>query len=169
MTPDILCTSKGLTGGALPMAATLATAPIFESHRSADRSQMLFHSTSFTGNPMTCAAALANVAVWETEPVQDRIATLSRWQADNIARFADDPHFVDPRCTGTIAAVDLRVPDAGYLSDIGLALRQFFMDRNIWMRPLGNTIYVMPPYCITRPELDSIHDAIAEAGARFAS
>src|ERR1700710_1397843 len=73
--PDILCLSKGLTGGSVPLAVTLATPEIFEAHRSTDKAKMFFHSSSYTANPMACAAALANLAVWRDEPVRERIAT----------------------------------------------------------------------------------------------
>lgn len=161
--PDILCTSKGLTGGAIPLAATLATSEIFEAHRSPDRSKTFFHSSSFTANPIACAAAVANTGVWRDEPVLERVTAQSQTHAARVARLANDPRFADPRVCGTIAAVDLVVGDAGYLADVGLKLRAFFLARGLLIRPLGQTIYLMPPYCITEPELDLAYDAIAEA------
>jgi adenosylmethionine-8-amino-7-oxononanoate aminotransferase len=161
--PDILCTSKGLTGGAIPLAATLATAEIFHAHQSADRSKTFFHSSSFTANPIACAAALANVGVWADEPVAERVAALSAAQARRIRRFKSDARFSNPRAVGTIAAVDLNVANAGYLADIGLALRAFFLERGLLVRPLGNVLYLMPPYCVTEPELDRLYDAMEEA------
>jgi adenosylmethionine-8-amino-7-oxononanoate aminotransferase len=161
--PDILCTSKGLTGGAIPLAATLASAEIFEAHRSAERAKTFFHSSSYTANPIACAAALANLRVWRDEPVAARVDALARAQAQRIRRFEADSRFANPRVCGTIAAVDLVTPDAGYLAEIGLRLRAFFMERGLLLRPLGDVIYVMPPYCVSEAELDRVYDAIEAA------
>ena len=87
VTPDILCTSKGLTGGALPLAATLCTAEIFDAHLSTDRRRTFFHSSSYTANPIACAAAVANLAVWNDEPVRERIGALERMQRERLAAF----------------------------------------------------------------------------------
>ncbi|AZO73460.1 adenosylmethionine--8-amino-7-oxononanoate transaminase [Mesorhizobium sp. M1D.F.Ca.ET.043.01.1.1] len=161
--PDILCTSKGLTGGSLPLAATLATEAIFRAHYSSDRARTFFHSSSYTANPIACAAARANVGIWNDEPVVERIAALSRMQAEKVARFSRDPHFENVRTSGTIAALDLRVGNAGYLAEVGPKLRAFFLERGLLVRPLGNVIYVLPPYCVTSDELDRLYDAIDEA------
>lgn len=169
ISPDILCTSKGLTGGVIPMAATLATDAIFQAHYSEDRKKTFFHSSSYTANPIACAAALANVEIWRDEPVAERIATLSARQAAGLRRFRDNPYFTDKRTTGTIAALDLRAGSAGYLAEIGPKLRAFFLERGLLVRPLGNVLYLLPPYCITGEELDGLYDAIEEAGERFGS
>ena len=161
--PDILCLAKGITGGSLPLAVTLCTAPIFEAHRSSDRSKTFFHSSSYTANPIACAAANANLEVWRTEPVAERIAALTAAHAERLEPFRHDARFANVRQLGTIAALDLVVEDAGYLAGAGPRLTQFFIDRGVLLRPLGNTIYVMPPYCITAAELDLIYGAIAEA------
>jgi adenosylmethionine---8-amino-7-oxononanoate aminotransferase len=161
--PDILCCSKGLTGGALPLAATLCRREIFMAHFAQDRSRAFFHSSSFTANPMACAAALANLEIWETEPVHARLAALGALQNEQLVRFRDDPRFEKVRQAGTITAMDLRTPDPGYLAAIGPQLKASFKDSNVLLRPLGNTIYVMPPYCVTREDLDIIYDAIARA------
>lgn len=161
--PDILCTSKGLTGGSVPLAATLATDAIFRAHLSTDRAKTFFHSSSYTANPIACAAALANVEIWRSEPVAERVATLSSMQAQKVARFNRDPRFKEVRSTGTITALDLRVGTGGYLAEVGLKLRAFFLDRGLLVRPLGNVIYVLPPYCVTSGELDQLYDAVDEA------
>jgi adenosylmethionine-8-amino-7-oxononanoate aminotransferase len=163
ISPDILCTSKGLTGGSVPLAATLATDVVFRAHYSEDRAKTFFHSSSYTANPIACAAALANVGIWREEPVGERIAALSRMQADKILRFRDDPRFENVRVTGTIAALDLRVGSAGYLAEVGPRLRAFFLERGLLVRPLGNVVYVLPPYCLTSDELDRLYDAVDEA------
>lgn len=169
ITPDILCTSKGLTGGALPLAATLSTAEIFEAHLSTDRRKTFFHSSSYTANPIACAAAVANLAVWKEEPVRERIDALTEQQRRHVARFAEDPRFSGTRQLGTIAALDLKVPAAGYLSEAGPQLKAFFRERRLLIRPLGNVIYLMPPYCVTSEELDRAYGAIDEAASLFAA
>ncbi len=163
--PDILCLSKGLTGGAVPLAVTMATAEIFDAHLSDDRARMFFHSSSYTANPIACAAANANLAIWRDEPVHDRIATLGARQAAHLDRIARLPGVTNPRRSGTIAAVDLQVGDRGYLSDLGPKLLRFFTARDLLLRPLGNTVYVMPPYCIDEADLDAVYAAIEEACA----
>jgi adenosylmethionine-8-amino-7-oxononanoate aminotransferase len=163
ITPDIMCLAKGITGGALPLAATLCTAPIFEAHLSKERSKTFFHSSSYAANPLACAAAVANLEIWQQEPVRERIVELGNRQARHLAGFQRDKRFGSLRRAGTIAALDLDVGDAGYLAEIGPKLYNFFMQRGVLLRPLGNTIYVMPPFCTTDAELDLIYDAIRAA------
>jgi adenosylmethionine-8-amino-7-oxononanoate aminotransferase len=167
ITPDILCLAKGLTGGSLPLAATLCAPQIFEAHYSPDRARMFFHSSSFTANPIACAAARANLDVWKSEPVRDRIRGLGNMQEERLAPFRTDARFANIRCLGTIAALDLKVPDPGYLAGVTPRLTAFFHQRGVLLRPLGNTIYVMPPYCTTAAELDLVYDAIAQAAESF--
>jgi adenosylmethionine-8-amino-7-oxononanoate aminotransferase len=161
--PDILCLAKGLTGGSVPLAVTLATPAIFEAHLSKDRAKTFFHSSSYTANPICVAAALANARIWKTEPVRERIATLAALQAERLAALAGNAHFTNARRLGTITAIDLKVSDSGYLADVGLALQKHFLDHKVLLRPLGNTIYVMPPYCTTGADLDLVYAAIATA------
>lgn len=161
--PDILCLAKGLTGGALPLAATLCRGEIFAAHYSTDRARTFFHSSSYTANPIACAAALANLDLWEFEPVRDRVTALVDMQGKHLAGLQGHPRLRNLRQTGTITALDLAVTDAGYLADVAPRLYAFFQQRNILLRPLGNTIYVLPPYCITDAEFATIYAAIAEA------
>jgi adenosylmethionine-8-amino-7-oxononanoate aminotransferase len=168
ISPDIVCYSKGLTGGSLPLAVTLCREEIFEEFLAADRRRTFFHSSSFTANPIACAAALANLKIWETEPVRERIAALVARQSAHLERFRDDPRFENVRQSGTIAALDFKAADAGYFADIGPRLQEFFRARNVLLRPLGNTVYVMPPYCVTGDELDAVYTAIAASAAAVA-
>ena len=163
ISPDIMCLAKGLTGGAIPLAATLCKREIFEAHLSPDRSRMFFHSSSYTANPIACAAAAANLDVWAREPVRERIAALAQAQAARLEPFKADARFSNVRQAGTIAALDLDVADAGYLAGVATKLYNFFARNGLLLRPLGNTIYVMPPYCTTPEELDAVYAAIAEA------
>jgi adenosylmethionine-8-amino-7-oxononanoate aminotransferase len=159
--PDIACYSKGLTGGSLPLAVTLCRADIFDAHYSTDRSRTFFHSSSYTANPIACAAAVANLKIWQDEPVRERIATLAALHRQGLDRFRDDRRFGNVRQIGTIAALDLVTFDAGYMASLGPRLYQSFLARDLLVRPLGNTIYLMPPYCAQPGEIARVYDAIA--------
>jgi adenosylmethionine-8-amino-7-oxononanoate aminotransferase len=165
VTPDIACYSKGLTAGSLPLAVTLCRREIFQAHYATDRRRTFFHASSFTANPIACAAALANLDIWETEPVRERIAALTALQAEHLARFRDDTRFENVRQTGTITAMDLKAPDPGYLSQLAPKLQKSFREARVLLRPLGNTIYVLPPYCVTSNDLKLVYDAIEAAAA----
>ncbi len=163
ITPDIMCLAKGITGGHLPLAATLCVERIFEAHYSKDRTKTFFHSSSYTANPIACAAAIANIELWQDQPVLERVGDLGQWHQKAMEPFKADDRFCNIRQTGTITAMDLVVPDAGYLANAGPSLQGFFLDCGLLLRPLGNTIYVLPPYCITPEQLDQVYAAIAEA------
>ena len=163
ISPDILCLAKGLTVGVIPLAATLCRREIFEAHLSPARDRMFFHSSSFTANPIACAAAAANLDVWAREPVRERIAALVSSQTACLEPFKADERFSNVRQLGTITALDLNVPDAGYLADAATNLYNFFAEKGMLLRPLGNTVYVMPPYCTGLSELEQVYAAIAEA------
>src|SRR3546814_16036403 len=116
VTPDILCLSKGLTGGAVPLAVTMASEPIFEAHWSTDRARMFFHSSSYTANPIACAAANANLAIWRDELVLGRVAGLFARQAAWLEKLGQFCHFSHPRQCRTIAAFALNLSgEGGYL------------------------------------------------------
>jgi len=163
--PDLLCLSKGLTGGSLPLAVTMATPEIYQAHYSTDRALQFFHSSSYTANPIACAAANANLAIWRDEPVLDRIARLTARQGEGIAMLARQPGVANPRQLGTIIALDVVGGGTGYMSDLGPTLKAAFTARDILLRPLGNTVYVMPPYCIEDGDLARVHESIAQIAA----
>lgn len=165
--PDIACYAKGLTGGSLPLAVTLCSSAIFDAHYAPDRSRTFFHSSSYTANPIACAAALANIDIWAHDDVRSRVALLARMQKERLARFENDERFSNVRRLGTITALDLCVSHSGYLATVGPELTAFFNSRGLLLRPLGNTIYILPPYCIEAGELDLLYAAIDEAAAKF--
>jgi adenosylmethionine---8-amino-7-oxononanoate aminotransferase len=162
VTPDIGCYSKGLTGGSLPLAVTLCRRDIFDAHYSADRGRTFFHSSSYTANPIACAAALANLEIWQREPVMERIERVAASHLKGLDNFREDRRFANVRQIGTIAALDMVVNDAGYMANIGPRFYQSSLARGLLIRPLGNTIYVMPPYCCGDSELDFVYKAIGE-------
>ena len=161
--PDILCLSKGLTGGFLPMAATVCTGAIYEAFRAPDRSRTFFHGHSYTANPLGCAAAIASLRIFESEPVFERIANIERVHRERAKPLRDHPAVGDVRILGTMMALELEADDAGYFSDWRPRLYEFFLEKGVLLRPLGNVIYVLPPYAITTEELHRVYDAIAEA------
>ncbi|MBB4154389.1 adenosylmethionine-8-amino-7-oxononanoate aminotransferase [Sphingomonas jinjuensis] len=160
--PDLLCLSKGLTGGAVPLAVTMASEPVYAAHYGPERERMFFHSSSYTANPIACAAANANLAIWRDEPVLARIADLAHRHAKRLAALAGA---TNPRQLGTITAFEIGSTE-GYLSTRAPRLLAHFRDRDILLRPLGNTLYVMPPYCIDDTDLDTIYAAIADVLVR---
>ncbi|MDE2405723.1 MAG: adenosylmethionine--8-amino-7-oxononanoate transaminase [Sphingomonadales bacterium] len=162
--PDILCLAKGLTGGSMPLAVTMASAAIYDAHWSMDRAKMFYHSSSYTANPIACAAAVANLAIWREEPVRQRIAALGARQEHGRRALAEVPGITNPRGCGTILAIDYAVGgQGGYLSSLGPRLMAFFRERGLLVRPLGNTAYLMPPYCIGDEDLATLHQALADA------
>lgn len=167
--PDLLCLSKGLTGGALPLAVTMASEAIWDAHYSSDRARTFFHSSSYTANPIACAVAAENLAIWREEPVIDRVATLATRQERQLAGLAGHPAIRGIRRCGTITAMELGGDDAAYLSNLGPGLLAHFRERDVLLRPLGNTVYVMPPYCVEDDDLDTIYAAIRSAADAVAS
>ncbi len=161
--PDLVCLSKGLTGGTLPMGATVCVSKIHDAFVSADRTRTFFHGHSYTGNPIAAAAAVASLAIFEREPVFERIEMISRIHAERLEAIKGHPAVGDVRAIGTVAVVELRADDAGYMSHLKPKLYKFFLNAGILLRPLGNIIYVLPPYAISAADLNYIHDRIAES------
>ena len=162
-TPDIACYSKGITGGFMPLAVTMCHSRIFDAHYSEDRSKTFFHSSSYTANPIACAVAAENIRMWRDEPVMERVNRLAasheRWLAD----LAKDDRVENLRQCGTIAAFDIKVTDGGYLSDIAPRLYRYFQANGILLRPLGNTVYLLTPYCLSDADLSHIYNTIGAA------
>jgi adenosylmethionine---8-amino-7-oxononanoate aminotransferase len=157
--PDIICLSKGLTGGFLPLGATAVHQEIFDAFLSNDRRHTLFHGHSFAANPIACAAARAGLALLNDESASRR-AAIERTHRAALARIAHHPRVTAPRVLGTVAAFNLG--GAGYLSPIGADLSRFALERGVLLRPLGDVVYVLPPYCTTDAQLDQIYGVITE-------
>jgi adenosylmethionine-8-amino-7-oxononanoate aminotransferase len=161
--PDLMCVAKGLTGGFLPLAATFATDRIHAAFTGEDRSRAFFHGHSYTANPIACAAANASLQIFESEPVFERIAAIEKVHAARLPTFAAHPSVADTRHIGTVAAIELKVPDAGYLSSLRPRLYEFYLSRGVLLRPLGNVVYVLPPYVVTPEEVNHIYDVIQDS------
>ncbi|GAC1619126.1 MAG: adenosylmethionine--8-amino-7-oxononanoate transaminase [Candidatus Acidiferrum sp.] len=161
--PDLMCLSKGITGGFLPMGVTLCTDQVESAFRSENRLHTFFHGHSYTGNALACAAANASLQIFEDEPVFDRIATIAKVNAERLEQLRELHQVGDTRQIGTIGAVELRAEDSGYLSAMRPKLYAFFLDRGVLLRPLGNVVYVLPPYVISTDELHRVYDVILES------
>jgi adenosylmethionine-8-amino-7-oxononanoate aminotransferase len=160
--PDMVCLSKGLTGGSLPLGVTACTQQIFDAFYEDDRKKMLYHGHSFTGNPTIIASALASLDLLLMDSCTEsrqRITAAHKAFAETIK---GDPFIADIRQTGTIIAIELKTDNPSYHSGLRDVMYQFFLDRKIIMRPLGNIIYVLPPYCISDEELDYVYGCIRE-------
>lgn len=167
--PDLICLSKGLTGGTLPLAVTTCTEQVYEAFLSDDKMKSFFHGHSFTANPVGCAAALASLDLLETPECLDNVERIAARHAAFRTRIADHPTVKEVRQRGTILAVEFSTgARSSYFNEIRDQLYAFFLERGVLLRPLGNLIYLLPPYCVTDEQLATVYSAIEEALAHFA-
>ena len=159
---DLLCLSKGLTGGFMPMAATLATQAIFDGFLSHSVNKALLHGHSYTANPLGCAAALASLSLFEQAQTWAHIQNIHHIHAQWLPKLHSHPWIENPRICGTIAAFELKSSNKQYGSANSQWIRQAFIERAILVRPLGNTVYWIPPYCTTEETLHNAYDALFE-------
>jgi adenosylmethionine-8-amino-7-oxononanoate aminotransferase len=166
--PDIVCMSKGITGGTMALGATSCTQQIYDAFLSDDQHQTLFHGHSFTANPVACSAALASLDLLLSGETLSAIQRISDRHRKFAATIRDHPKLKNVRQTGTIIAMEWNTgEEASYFASLRDDLYHFFLERNILLRPLGNIIYILPPYCITDDELDNIYISITAALAEF--
>jgi adenosylmethionine-8-amino-7-oxononanoate aminotransferase len=164
ITPDILCLSKGLTGGLLPLALTVCHERIHHAFRDKDPARMFFHGHTYTANPVSCASAVANLELMDAS-VEESVARIEAYHRARIARIAS-PIIKEKRMLGTIAAIELDDGD-GYLAGCAPRIMALALEHGVFLRPLGNVIYVLPPYCITDEELGQVWDVIEMAIAKL--
>ncbi len=156
VSPDIICLSKGITGGFLPLAVTVCTEEIYQAFYSDDLLKTLFHGHSYTANPLGCAAGLASLELLTEN--EDIFKSMEMIHQRCYAQYLDHDRISNWRVTGTIAAMDVKTSEAsGYLNQVGLEIRKRSIAQGLLLRPLGNVLYVMPPYCITEDELIQIY------------
>lgn len=151
--PDIICLSKALTAGYLPLGATVATERIYEAFLSDDRTKTFFHGHSFTANPLACAVAIASLELFRDGAVLARVQRLETQMREALEPLRTLPQVADVRVLGGVGAVELASGD-GYLAGVGPALAAEFLTRDLLLRPLGNVVYFMPPYVITDAEAE---------------
>ena len=167
VSPDIICLSKAVTGGYLPLGVTAATERIYEAFLSTDRARTFFHGHSVTGNPLACAVALASLELIEETAAVAKVNQIERWLRRGLEPLVSHRAVGDVRVIGGVGIVEL-VSDkqtksaGGYLDEAGPKLTQAFLDRGLLLRPLGNVIYAMPPYVITESETDWVTAQIRE-------
>jgi len=169
--PDIMCLSKAITAGYMPLGATLATDAVYEAFLSEDRSRTFFHGHSFTANPLACAVGVASLKLFEDLDVLAKVRQIERWLRDGLAPLRDLPIVGDVRVLGDVGVVELVSDRAtksagGYLDQVGPRLTRAFLERGLLLRPLGNVLYFLPPYVITESEtawsLDQIGEVLSD-------
>lgn len=158
--PDIISLSKGLTGGFLPLAATVCSERIYDVFTSSDPAKTLFHGHSYTANPLGCAAALATMELLEQN--EALFKAMEQVHSKHLAKLSAHPKLEKLRVTGSIAAMDIKTDDrTGYLNKISATVKRQAFDQGLLLRPLGNVLYLMPPYCVTAEELEWAYQGIA--------
>ncbi len=163
VTPDIICLSKGLSGGFLPISVTVCRERLYQEFLGETFARALAHGHSFTANPIACAAANASLEVFELDNTFDKLAAIETLHRQRLQAIAGMPGVNHCRVTGTIAAFDLVVEDAGYTSAVGQKLKAYFHDKGLLIRPLGNVVYLIPPYCTSEQQLHYAYDEIEQA------
>ena len=164
--PDLMAIAKGLTGGTMPLAATLATEEIFETFLSEDRAKAFFHGHTFTAHPIGCAVALAALDINQREDTPAKLRAIGERVHDRLREhLGERAQKLSLRQLGGIVALDLPVAKdetAGYLANQTLDLRKAAIERGVLLRPLGNVLYAMPPSCTTDSECDRLGDVMLE-------
>jgi adenosylmethionine-8-amino-7-oxononanoate aminotransferase len=163
--PDVMCLGKGLTGGTLPLAATLARAELFEAFLSAERTRFFPHGHTFTANPIACAAALASLELCARDDVPARLERIGASLERGLSTLAGDARVGALRRTGGIVALELVPPlgqRPGYASTLALELRARALELGVLLRPLGNVLYAMPPACLDEGECALVAEGMVD-------
>ena len=161
--PDIVAMSKGITGGFLPLGVTSCAEKILTAFNAPDFDKTFFHGHSYTANPLACAAANASFELLVNEACQSRIGQITEKHKAFAAQVRKHAKVLEARTTCTILAVELRSEDGtAYDNSLRKNIYPYFLNQNILLRPLGNVIYVLPPYIISDEQLDSVYHAIED-------
>jgi adenosylmethionine-8-amino-7-oxononanoate aminotransferase len=162
-TPDIIAVSKGITGGTMALGVTACSRKIVVAFESSEFTKTFFHGHSYTANPLACAAANASFELLMRKECHSQMAMINNLHEAFRSRVQGHEHIKEVRCLGTILAIELRSEDeTSYANDLRKKIYPFFLERDILLRPLGNVIYVLPPYVIQEAELNKIYSAIGE-------
>jgi adenosylmethionine-8-amino-7-oxononanoate aminotransferase len=164
--PDIICLSKALTAGMFPLSATTCTQAIFEAFLSDEVHKGFFHAHTYSAHPLGCAVALAALDLLNAPQIQERIDYIAKSHTGFLKGIESHPKILNARSLGVILAIDLKVDSAryGHLRD---ELYEFFMDRGVNIRPLGNTVYALPPFVITNEQLEQVYQSFRDCLAHF--
>jgi len=161
--PDVICVSKGITGGTLPLGVTGCSQKIVSAFESSDFTKTFFHGHSYTANPIACAAANASFDLLMNDECQKQIELISSLHQSFQSRIKDHKRILDIRCLGTILALELKTEnETSYFNEMRKKIYPFFLERDILLRPLGNTLYVLPPYIIQEEQLHRVYSCIEE-------
>ncbi len=162
--PDVICLSKGITGGFMPLGVTACSQKIFDVFYDDDRMKTFFHGHSYTANPLACAAANASMGILTSNYCQQQIQSVASAHENFAKSIAANPFVKEVRQQGTIIAIELNTKEnTSYFNNIQSAAYHFYLSQGVFLRPLGNVVYIMPPYCITKDELESVYSAIRQS------
>ncbi len=162
--PDMLCLSKALTGGTIPMAITSFTQEIFDGFYHDDVNKALFHGHTFTANPTGCAAALASIALLETQEMQDNIQRIHQKHLTFQEKMQQHPKVKTTRVLGVIFALEIKTEtQESYYGTMRNKLYNFFIANGVILRPVGNIVYILPPYIITEEQLNKVYAIVEQA------
>ena len=161
VTPDLMALSKGLTGGFLPMGVTLASERLYRGFVSHDPTHTFFHGHSFTANPLGCAAALASLDLLQRHP--DRFQQFELRHTPLLQELARHPRVERPRCLGTLAAFEVGASQGGYLDPVGQQIQRTCLEQGVFVRPLGDVVYLLPPLSISDTQLERCYGALRRA------
>ncbi len=164
--PDIVCLSKALTAGLLPMGITSCNQKIYDAFYSDDIAKGLFHGHTYTANPLACAAAIAGIELLKSEVIQKKIKWITQENRNFVEKISENTKVKNPRSLGVIMAFELDVETDRY-GDLRNKLFQYFMNNGVSLRPLGNTIYIVPPYVISEEDLHKIYTVIEGLFSEF--
>lgn len=162
--PDMMCLSKALTGGTIPMSITTFTQEIFDGFLNTDVNHALFHGHTFTANPTGCAAALASIALWQSDEMQNNVQRIHQSHLGFEAKIKMHPKVSTTRVLGVIFALEIKTGNQeSYYGSLRNKLYDFFISSGVILRPVGNIIYILPPYVITQTQLQKVYNAIENA------
>lgn len=162
--PDMMCLSKALTGGTIPMAITTFTQELFDAFYDEDINKALFHGHTFTANPTGCAAALASMELLHTDEMQNNIARIHQSHLEFQKRVEHHPRVATVRTLGVIFALEIKIDGAAsYYGNLRNKLYDFFIENGVILRPVGNIVYILPPYIITAAQLEKVYQVVENA------
>ena len=161
--PDIICLSKGITGGVMPLGVTACAKFIYDAYLTDDKHKTFFHGHSYTANPTACAAALASMDLMEQSATTDHIQRIAGQHEQFKERIGSHKKILSVRQLGTILAIEIKTPEeTGYMNSLADKISSWFIKKGILLRPLGNVLYILPPYSISTEDLSFIYNSIEE-------
>ncbi len=159
--PDMVCLSKGLTGGMMALGVTTSSEKIYKAFLSDDRMKTLFHGHSYTANPIACAAGVASLELFEKEKTLEKVSAIATLHAAFIKKVGAHPALSSIRTIGVVLAMEIKTGEGtGYFNNVRDEALNYFLERKVIIRPLGNVLYLLPPYCISEADLHYIYGVI---------